>query len=160
MKRLERIALMLGLLASLIGCDAGMDRLQPGVSSLADVLAVMGAPSAEWREPDGATTYEFTRQPEGVVNYTATVGPDGILRALEQTLTEQRFARVAPGMTKDEIRRLLGQPAQRVPFALKQEETWSWRYQPEPGRQMWFNVNFDPSGKVVSTSRSPADTTA
>lgn len=151
---------MLGFLASLLGCDAGMGRLKPGVSTLADVVAVMGKPSAQWPESDGATTYEFTRQPEGVVNYMVTMGPDGLLRAIEQTLTEERFARVAPGMTAEEVRRLLGQPAQRMRFDLKKEEAWSWRYQPEPGRQMWFNVSFDLSGRVVSTSRSPADTTA
>jgi hypothetical protein len=151
---------MLGFLASLIGCDVAMDQLKPGVSSFAEVTKVMGKYSGEWKNADGTTTYEFARQPEGVVNYMVTIGADGILKSIEQTLTDESFARVTAGMTKDELRRLLGQPAQKVPFELKKEETWSYRYQPGPGKQMWFNVNFDLSGKVVSTSRTPADTTA
>ncbi|MCU0804475.1 MAG: outer membrane protein assembly factor BamE [Burkholderiales bacterium] len=151
---------MLGFLASLVGCDVAMDQLKPGISTFAEVTKVMGKYSGEWRNADGTTTYEFTRQPEGVVNYMVTIGPDGVLKAIDQALTDKNFARVTAGLTKDEVRRLLGQPAQKMSFDLKKEEAWSYRYQPEPGRQMWFNVSFDLSGKVVSTSRTPADTTA
>jgi hypothetical protein len=151
---------MLGFLASVVGCDVAMEQLKPGVSTFAEVAKVMGKHSGEWKNADGTTTYEFTRQPEGVVNYMVTIGADGILKSIDQTLTDRNFASVTAGLGKDEVRRLLGQPAQKVPFPLKKEETWSYRYQPEPGKQFWFNVNFDLSGKVVSTSRTPADTTA
>jgi hypothetical protein len=82
----------------------------------------LGKPGIEWRNDDGSVTWEYTRQPEGTECFMATIGPDNILKSLENVLTPQNFARVQPGWTRDQVRRLLGKPRSVQKFALKKEE--------------------------------------
>jgi outer membrane protein assembly factor BamE (lipoprotein component of BamABCDE complex) len=144
---------MLAALLTLLGCDRSGE-LRPGVSTAAEVLEKMGKPVMEWQEgADRVWEYPFT--PEGTRNYMATIGPDGILKAMEQVLTAENFARVRPGMTRQEIRRLLGKPASVAVFELKREEVWDWREEtPFPSSERRFNVHFDLDGRVTATSRS------
>ncbi len=39
-----------------------------------------------------------------------TIGADGKVARIEQVLTAENFARVRPGMSQDQIRRMLGKP--------------------------------------------------
>jgi hypothetical protein len=118
---------MLGL----AGCDAvNMKDLKPGVSTGYDVRDKLGKPGIEWRNDDGSVTWEYTRQPEGTECFMATIGPDNILKSLENVLTPQNFARVQPGWTRDQVRRLLGKPRSVQVFAMKKEEVWDWRLPP------------------------------
>ena len=144
--------LMLGALLSLLGCDR-TGELRPGVSTTAEVIDKMGRPTMEWQEgADKVWEYPFT--PEGTRNYMLTIGPDGILKAMEQVLTPENFARVQPGMTRQEIRRLLGKPASVQYFELKQEEAWEWKEQsPMPSSDMRFSVYFSNTGQVTHTGR-------
>lgn len=144
---------MLAALLTLLGCDRSGE-LRPGVSTAAEVLEKMGKPAMEWQEgADRVWEYPFT--PEGTRNYMATIGPDGILKAMEQVLTAENFARVRPGMTRQEIRRLLGKPASVAVFELKREEVWDWREEsPYLSSERRFNVHFDLDGRVTATSRS------
>ena len=148
------LALMLGALLTLLGCDR-TGELRPGVSTVAEVRQKMGNPAMEWQE--GAdTVWEFPFTPEGTRNYMLTIGPDGILKAMEQVLTEQNFARVQAGMTREQIRRLLGKPATIVNFPAKPEEVWDWKLPgTAPGEELRFNVHFDLAGKVTGTSKTP-----
>lgn len=148
---------MTALLASLLACDVGMHTLKPGVSTRDDVFRVMGRAANEWKQPDGSTVIEFSRQPEGVENWFVTLGADGRLQEIRNVLSDASFARIRSGMTKDEVVALLGTPGQRMTFPLKREEVWSWRYSPQPGNRSDFNVSFDAAGRVVGTSRVPAD---
>jgi hypothetical protein len=151
---------MAAFLASLFGCDVGMETLKPGVSTRDDVMRVMGRPANEWPAADGSTVIEFSRQPEGVQNYMIALGPDGRLKEIRQVLNDESFGRICNGMTKDEIVRLIGTPGSRMTFPLKKEEVWSWRYSPQPGNKFDFNVHFDLDGRVVNTSRVSADVSA
>jgi hypothetical protein len=155
--RIHRLVVMVAFLATLFGCDVGMESLKPGVSTRDDVFRVMGRAANEWQQPDGSTVIEFTRQPEGVVNWFIALGPDGRLQSITQVLTDANFQRIRPGMTKDEVVRIIGSPGPKATFPLKKEEVWSWRYSPQPGNRFDFNVHFDLGGKVVSTSRVSAD---
>jgi hypothetical protein len=83
-----------------------------------------------------------------------TVGPDNILRSIENVLTPANFARVQPGWTRDQVRRLLGKPRSVQKFALKKEEVWDWRLPEEFSAHVFFNVHFDEAGTVTGTSRS------
>lgn len=143
-----------GILAAVLpACDmVGLHDLKPGVSTAFEVRDRMGAPTMEWTEPDGTRVWEYPRTPEGIVNYMVVIGPDDILREIRQVLTEENFARVVPGMSRDEVRRLLGKPAHEGYFPLKKEHVWDWKTKSEPGGEKFFNVHFDTQGRVVRTS--------
>jgi len=147
-----RVFLMLGALLTLLGCDR-TNELRPGVSTTAEIIDKLGRPTMEWQEgADKVWEYPFT--PEGTRNYMLTIGPGGVLKAMEQVLTPENFARVQPGMTQEQIRRLLGKPASMQFFALKQEEVWEWKEQsPLPSADMRFNVYFSNTGVVTGTGR-------
>lgn len=148
---------LLALLASLGGgCGERPDlqlRLKPGVSTGFDVREAMGTPSMEWKNPDGSTTWEFTRMPAGKKNYMATVDAGNILREFTQVVSEDNFAKVRAGMNKDELRRLLGKPTTTMRLPLKPEEVWSWAYDDVFPREMYFDITFDSDGKLVNTGR-------
>jgi outer membrane protein assembly factor BamE (lipoprotein component of BamABCDE complex) len=151
-----RVALP-GLLALLLaGCDPQAIReLEEGLSTEADVVQRFGQPEHVWQEPGGARTFEYNRQPEGLRNYMITIGPDGIMSALRQVLTPENFARVQAGMDASEVRRLLGQPARQVPYALQEETVWTWKFLEPPSQTRAFNVVFGPDRRVRRTEIGP-----
>ena len=147
--------LLSGAMAALPSCDAiSLPKLKPGISRLQDVEDIMGPPAMEWIDPDGTLTWEYPRTPQGVVNYMIVFGPDRVLREVRQVLTEENFARVKPGMSKEAIRRLLGQPANEQYFSLKGEFVWDWKVPAASGTTANFNVHFDEGGTVLRTSTS------
>ena len=153
---LKRIlsALFSGLLAALLpACDGiNLEKLKPGITTMQQVRDIMGVPNAEWLDADGTLTWEYPRTPQGVVNYMIDFGPDKLLREVRQVLTEENFARVKPGMGKEDIRRLLGQPAHEVYFSLSKEHVWDWKTRVGAGMDGFFNVHFDDGGHVLRTS--------
>jgi outer membrane protein assembly factor BamE (lipoprotein component of BamABCDE complex) len=150
------------LLAALVvaGCDRQkIAELEEGVATEADVRQRFGQPAAVYDEPGGARTFEYPRQPEGRRNYMITIGADGRMSALRQVLTPPNFEKVRPGMSREEVRRILGQPARRQAYELQAQEAWDWRWL-DAGRNAGFVVTFDRDGKVVSAAAGPdpADT--
>jgi hypothetical protein len=134
--------------AGLAACDAvTLNELKPGVSTGYEVRDKLGKPGIEWRNDDGSVTWEYTRQPEGTECFMVTVGPDNVLKSIENVLTPQNFARVQPGWTKDQVRRLLGKPRSVQVFALKKEEVWDWRLPPEFSADVFFNIHFGETGR-------------
>ncbi len=151
--------LLSGVIASMPACDSlVLPKLKPGVTRTLEVEELMGPPTLTWRDPDGTQTWEYPRTPNGVVNYMLDFGPDGVLRAVRQVLTEENFARVQPGMTREAVRRLLGQPSHEYRFALQPEDVWDWRQQDVSGSDVFFNVHFSLDGRVTRTSRNLAST--
>lgn len=154
MKRL--LSMLCALLASLglAACDyLNVRDLKPGVSTAAEVQARFGPPQQTWHNDDGSVTWEYSRQPEGAECYMITIGPDQILREIDQRINEQTFARVQRGMNGDEVRRLLGSPASKQYFELKQRTVWEWLI--ERGTLItdanYFTVSFDTEGRVAET---------
>ena len=84
-----------------------------------------------------------------------SIGPDGKMTALHQVLNPVSFARIQPGMTRDEVRRLLGKPMKVTPYALKNEVAVDWRYLQPPNTSMVFTVWFGPQERVLRTSFAP-----
>lgn len=139
----------------LLGCDQQrIDALHEGLSTEADVRAQFGEPVTIWPEANGSRTLEYNRQPMGHQNYMITIGTDGTMSALRQVLTPSVFAQVQVGMGQEQVRRLLGQPAKRMSFALKQETDWDWRWIDPPAREMVFTVTFGPDGRVLRSGSS------
>lgn len=147
---------LFALLGTLAGCDQKrIEKLEEGVSTEADVVATFGKPEAVWDDPGGARTLEYNRNPSGYQNYMITIGPDGKMAALRQVLNPITFEQVKPGMTMEQVRRMLGKPAKRTPYALKKEEAWDWRYMQSPSTSMMFTVWFNPDMRVLRTSSGP-----
>ena len=142
-----------GLMAALLpACDmVNLDKLKPGVTTVAQTREIMGPPALEWQDADGSVTWEYPRTPEGIVNYMIDFGPNQILREVRQVLTEANFARVKEGMTREQIRRLLGKPASEQFFSLKQEFVWDWKTKTESSSNYFFDVYFDTEGHVTRT---------
>ena len=128
--------------------------IEIGKSTEDDVRRQAGKPEIVWEESDGGRRLEYPRGPEGATTWMVTTGPDGTVRAIEQVLTAENFAKVRPGMNQDQIRRLLGKPTKVEAFRLKQEEVWGYRWFESPTDRAFFNVHFSNDGKVTTTSRS------
>jgi hypothetical protein len=164
----KRTVLCMGLLSFIVGL-AGCDQqriaeLEEGVATEADVRARFGEPEKIWEARDmaslpmpgaasepGARTLEYNRQPAGNVNYMITIGPDGRMTALRQVLNPQNFAQVLPGMSMEQVRKMLGKPMKVTPYALRQETHYDWRYLNPPATAMIFTVVFDPDLRVLRT---------
>lgn len=134
------------------GCDPQrVARLEEGVSTEAQVRQQFGEPATVTNQADGSKVLEYPRQPEGFANYEIRIGADGVMSSLRQLLNEDNFRRVQPGMDKARVRATLGRPAEMKPYALKNEEVWSWRYKPDATSRL-FTVTFDADGRVVGTA--------
>ena len=73
------------------------------------------------------------------------VGPDGVLRGLEQRLNYQNIHSVPKGMSKDEVRRLLGPPNEISRLPRQQREVWEypWIHAVREGRVLWVQFSDD-----------------
>lgn len=158
---MRRTLWLVALLAAMAGgCDnQKIAELEEGVSTEADVRQRFGVPEATYDEAGGARTLEYPRQPEGRRNYMITIGPDGKMSALRQVLTKPNFAKVTPGLGREQVRRLLGRPARIQAYPLQQQEVWEWRWIDE-GRNASYAATFDSEGRVVAAAQGPdpADT--
>lgn len=147
-----------GLLAGLVGlllagCDPQrVAQLEEGVSTEVDVRKQFGDPVTVTVLADGSRVLDYPRQPEGWSNYVIRIGPDGKMNSLRQLLNDDNFARVQPGMGAQQVRDLLGRPAEQKRYDLRNEEVWSWRYKPV-NESMLFSVTFGPDGKVRATAK-------
>ena len=157
-RRIGRRSAVAALLAAglwLVGCDPKrISELEEGVSTEADVRARFGEPENIWDSPAGRV-FEYNRQPQGQKNYMITIGPDGKMAALRQVLTPENFARVQPGMPMEDLRKLLGKPARRTPYPLKNETAWEWRWMQPPNSPMVFIATLNDDQRVVSAGSSP-----
>ena len=160
---------LLSLVMGLVGCDQQrIAELEEGVATETDVRARFGEPEKTWDAADmvnvpatgsavqaltapGARTLEYNRQPQGMVNYMITIGADGKMSALRQVLTPQNFAAVLPGMSMEQVRKLLGKQLKVTPYALKNQTHYDWRYLNPPNTAMIFTVVFDADLRVVGT---------
>ena len=152
--------LVSGLIAaSLPACDMiNLPKLKPGQTTTLEVREIMGPPTMTWTDDDGAQTWEYARTPAGIVHYMIDFGADQVLREVRQVLTDDNFARVRAGMSRDEVRRLLGQPAHEIFFSLKKEIVWDWKMIGVANTPAYFNVHFNEDGRVLYTSSNAADT--
>ncbi|MGF6723116.1 outer membrane protein assembly factor BamE (lipoprotein component of BamABCDE complex) [Paraburkholderia sp. GAS41] len=132
-----------------------LKNLTPGISTEDQIRSQMGKPETERTFTDGSKRLEYPRGPQGLNTYMVDIDRDGKLQAITQVLTAANFARVQPGMSEDEVRRMLGKPGQVAVFPLKPETVWSWKWR-EGGvtEEGIFNVHFDAFHKVYTTSRS------
>lgn len=151
--RLAALALCTALLAGCATPDRDA-RLRPGASLEADVVALYGQPRRVWPDGDGGRTLEYSSQPMGRHCYLVRLTADGRLVGVTDGLSPAGRARIEPGMTPEQVGRLLGTERSRVFFRLSGEEVWDWTVEPDAsGYGLRFNVHFK-DGVVVRTTQS------
>ncbi|BBP01617.1 outer membrane protein assembly factor BamE domain-containing protein [Sulfuriferula nivalis] len=149
MKILSGILLVLLLSACASYSGRG---LQPDVAGYDDVIRVMGQPTMHWQNADGTRQLIYPRG--SMHTYMAVVAADGKLKSIENVLDEQHFSQIQPGMTKEQVLRILGPsvPAWTVYYASRDELAWEWRYCNAWRQSSRFDVLFDATQGVVRSS--------
>ena len=123
-----RIAIVLMVLAGCAGYDGRT--LVPGQSTAAEVERLMGPAADKRAGPSGETVLWFPRLPAGRVSYAARIGADGKLIAVEQRLTPENFARLQPGVSREnDVRDLLGPPSRVDPYPRQARDVWTYEAQ-------------------------------
>ena len=140
---------LLALAATLAAC-ADLTAVTSGMPAQ-QVQAKLGAPETVRRNSDGSEVWEYPGGPLGRQTYMVTVGSDRAVREVHQVLSDEYFSRVHAGMSRDEVRRLLGRPGEIMVFGPRDEEVWTWRYQQQ--NPMFFNVLFDRTAGTVRTTQ-------
>lgn len=144
--------------AGLLGACAGYSGggLVAGSAGIEDVLRVMGRPAMEWQEADGSRRLAYPRGPMGVHTYMATIGPDSRLAGIENVLEPRHFSRIAAGMGKEQVLRVLGPPVPgwTAHFPARDELVWEWRYCDDWNRLARFEVLFDATREIVRSTMS------
>ena len=151
----------LAILGALIvaGC-AGYDGsdLKPGVSMRPEVIVSMGRPAMAWKNPDGSEQLAYPRGPAGTQTFMVHLGPDGKLQRVEKVLDGSQFHRIQPGMSKDEVLRVIGPSGSQWTqfYSRSNLLAWSWLFCNSWNVQEFFDVMFDATtGIVHSTGQHP-----
>lgn len=144
---------VLAAMLSLAGCDnQAIVELEPGNATEADVRAKFGEPEKVWDEGSGVRVFEYNRQPAGHRNYMIHIGQDGKMIAIRQVLVPANFAKIVPGMMMEDVRKMLGKPMRVVPYDLKKETYFNWRYLENSGNtSMVFSAVMDSNMRVLRT---------
>ena len=138
-------ALALGACASYDGRG-----LRPGMSTEAEVRGAMGPPAVVFDNPDGSKRMAYPRGPLGTDTFMADIGSDGRVVSVRNVLNDETFYQVQPGMTRDEILRLIGPPGETMAFSRVGRYAWDYRFVDTWGYRAIFSVTFDSSDRVVS----------
>jgi len=146
------------LLPALLAACAGFSAINPGASAR-EVETLVGAPASVWKNADGSEVWEYPRGPLGVETYMVTLGSDRAVREVRQVLSDETISKLHAGMSRDEVRRLLGRPRDIGSSDLNDEEIWSWRYREWGVRNMELYAQFDrPTGTLKKITRFQIDT--
>jgi hypothetical protein len=115
------------------------------------VVERLGAP-----DPEAAALIQgrldFLRGPMGKHTYFVFFDDQGKAVRFEQVLTEERFARIVPDMSVEDVVRLIGRS--RSTFGLARNRGFVWSYRYENPLCQWFQVEFSVEGKVRSAGYS------
>ena len=149
MPRTLLAATFAALAASLWGC-AGISAVTTGMDEK-QVQAKAGKPETVRKNADGSEVWEYPGGPLGRQTFMVTVGSDHAVKDVRQVMSERYFSQVKAGMSRDDVRQLLGRPGEVSMFPARDEEVWSWRYL--QGNPMFFNVMFDRSAGTVRTTQ-------
>lgn len=143
-------------LALFLAACASYSGLQPG-SSEEQVRRSMGPPALELPNPDGSKQLVYPTGPLGTQTYMVRLGRDGLVQNVEQVLTDDRFYRIVPGITRDDVLRLIGPPSETMDFARLQQVAWEYRYQDTWGYTAFLSVMIDRQGIVVGRTTRRID---
>ena len=149
------------LLGVLLGGCVAVDGagLQPGTTGVDDVIQVLGVPVMRWAEPEGGETLVYPRGPYGFQTHFVRIDAEGRYSRRENVLASRYFARIQPGMTTEQVVRILGPSvsAWTVYFAARDELVWEWRYCDDWNEPARFNVLFDGTTQRVRSTLAASE---
>ncbi|MEN3113352.1 hypothetical protein ACFONG_06035 [Uliginosibacterium paludis] len=145
-------AVLLLLVVCFSGCTSTQAPLEPGRTRLSELVRQLGQPTMVWSEGDGTLLVEFARADKGGANFMARVSPDGVMQSLQDVLTDARVATLVPGMSRDQVRRHLGQPVQIENG--KEGEIWHWPLDSRRPAQWQIDAHFGAMGNLESVERT------
>ncbi len=128
------------------GCASYDGRgLQPGVSTVSQVEALMGPPSEKRAAAEGGSVAVFARGPLGRHTYFVTFGADGVMRNIDQVLTYPNADKVIPGATtRAQVRELLGPPSDISRLPRQEREVWEYKWlHYQERRVLWVQFSDD-----------------
>jgi hypothetical protein len=131
--------------------------LRPGVSSEDEVRRTMGPPALELSNPDGSRQLAYPRGPLGTETFMVRIGRDGLVQGMDQVLRDETFYRIVPGITKDDVLRLIGPPSEIMDFPRLQQVAWEYRYQDSWGYTAFLSVMIDRQGLVAGRTTRRID---
>jgi hypothetical protein len=140
------------VLATLLaGCAShGGRSLVPTQSTEAEVRATMGAPALVVPAEGGGKRLVYPRGPLGVETFMVDMGPDGRVVSIHNALNDETFFHIRPGMTKEEVLRLIGPPGETMAFPRNNTHAWDYRFVDTWGYRSIFSVTFNAQDIVVS----------
>lgn len=115
----------------------------------AALVADMGQPEREY-EVDGSKVLHFPRGPAGSHTYFVYLDSNDRVMKWEQVLTEDRFATIAPGMTKDQVIHILG--ITKITNGLARNRGYVWHYRYDTPHCNSFVIEFTAEDVVRSAS--------
>jgi hypothetical protein len=124
--------------------------LRPGTSTEAELRQVMGQPAMQFPNSDGSRLLAYPRGPQGSQTYMAQVSRDAIVQSIEPVLSDGVFNGIRPGLTQDEVLRMIGPPRDTMSYPRLGHTSWDYKYQDTWGYAAIFAVTFDRDGRVVS----------
>lgn len=122
----------------------------PGATE-SQVLAAMGEPAARFRDPDGGATWAYPHGPLGFETFMVRFTSSGALIAIDKVLHPVQFARVTPGLGREDVQRLIGPPGTIEAFPRRAEFVWDYRFMDAWGMPSQFTVIFDAQWRVKAT---------
>src|SRR5437762_12595253 len=114
--------LLFALAASLAGC-ANFNTVASGMPAQ-QVQAKLGAPETVRKNADGSEVWEYPGGPLGRVTYMVTLGSDHAVREVRQVLNDEYISKLRAGMSRDEVRQLVGKPRDISVASGPGEEVW------------------------------------
>lgn len=129
------------------GCAGGPPTPQVGATQ-AQVEAQLGSPKATFPLPDGGRQVEFNYV-RGPFTYIVFFDAAGKVVEAVQVLNETNFRQVRPGMTQEQVLRLIGHPFQTSPAGRRAGELWTYTYRNT--QCQWFQVQFTPDNAAVAS---------
>lgn len=142
------------LVASVLSACAGSSStaIEPGKTTMPQLLARLGQPTMMWSEGNGMLQLEFARAPKGGINYMARVASSGVLLSLQIVQPESELAHLEPGMSREQVRRQLGLPA-RIE-SLPEGEVWHWPLDQRRPATWQMDAHFGSNGLLSRIERS------
>lgn len=133
------------LLASLmVGCASYAPHASLVGADRNAVIAAMGAPSRERAMPDGRRM----EYPRGQNTYFVSLDRAGKVLSWENVLTSANYDKIQPGMSADEVERLIGPAMTRWSVARGDLSVWNYPFQRSVCKL--FQLTVSPQGRVVS----------
>lgn len=121
MKRI--LAIALALLLGACATSMNLHRLKPGSVTIEQMRAAQ-KPTAEWPNPDGSVTLEYSKQPVTAYNVMLDFDTKGVLKASRIVSQAENIDLLKTGMSRAEVQRLVGSPASIYKDSMTGGDIW------------------------------------